>query len=158
MPDKPRSDQSPGTRPKPENRGLRRAGRLYTDLLGEARPEVREKLRQAQGEGGGRDLVRRDERRLRDGRLGPRPEGGRQDPHARRRQRRMDQEARPRARSHGAQHGRALAALLDAGRKRRGEKVECRSAGEDRKSTRLNSSHSQISYAVFCLKKKKNLR
>src|SRR5256886_17635261 len=31
-----------------------------------------------------------------------------------------------------------------------------RSAGvRDRKSTRLNSSHSQISYAVFCLKKKK---
>src|SRR2546430_4018573 len=29
---------------------------------------------------------------------------------------------------------------------------------EDRKSTRLNSSHSQISYAVFCLKKKKNKR
>src|SRR2546430_5033503 len=28
-------------------------------------------------------------------------------------------------------------------------------AGRDRKSTRLNSSHSQISYAVFCLKKKK---
>src|SRR2546430_12412566 len=27
----------------------------------------------------------------------------------------------------------------------------------DRKSTRLNSSHSQISYAVFCLKKKKPL-
>src|SRR5689334_3581355 len=27
--------------------------------------------------------------------------------------------------------------------------------GEDRKSTRLNSSHSSISYAVFCLKKKK---
>src|SRR5438270_4044286 len=27
--------------------------------------------------------------------------------------------------------------------------------GKDRKSTRLNSSHSQISYAVFCLKKKK---
>src|SRR5688572_31936652 len=27
----------------------------------------------------------------------------------------------------------------------------------DRKSTRLNSSHSQISYAVFCLKKKKNV-
>src|SRR2546428_9552143 len=26
----------------------------------------------------------------------------------------------------------------------------------DRKSTRLNSSHDQISYAVFCLKKKKN--
>src|SRR2546430_3586728 len=28
--------------------------------------------------------------------------------------------------------------------------------GADRKSTRLNSSHSQTSYAVFCLKKKKN--
>src|SRR5688572_30984307 len=28
-------------------------------------------------------------------------------------------------------------------------------ATRDRKSTRLNSSHSQISYAVFCLKKKK---
>src|SRR2546427_5801260 len=27
----------------------------------------------------------------------------------------------------------------------------------DRKSTRLNSSHSQISYAVFCLKKKKHV-
>src|SRR5256886_10090892 len=29
--------------------------------------------------------------------------------------------------------------------------------GADRKSTRLNSSHSQISYAVFCLKKKKDM-
>src|SRR2546430_13160205 len=28
----------------------------------------------------------------------------------------------------------------------------------DRKSTRLNSSHSQISYAVFCLKKKKKTK
>src|SRR2546429_5181414 len=28
--------------------------------------------------------------------------------------------------------------------------------GKDRKSTRLNSSHGYISYAVFCLKKKKN--
>src|SRR3712207_7729913 len=28
--------------------------------------------------------------------------------------------------------------------------------GLDRKSTRLNSSHANISYAVFCLKKKKN--
>src|SRR2546430_5016066 len=35
-------------------------------------------------------------------------------------------------------------------RRRRGE-----SGRGDRKSTRLNSSHSQISYAVFCLKKKK---
>src|SRR3712207_9023372 len=29
-------------------------------------------------------------------------------------------------------------------------------SGRDRKSTRLNSSHANISYAVFCLKKKKN--
>src|SRR5438309_6680685 len=30
--------------------------------------------------------------------------------------------------------------------------------GRDRKSTRLNSSHSSISYAVFCLKKKKKTK
>src|SRR2546427_7375038 len=34
--------------------------------------------------------------------------------------------------------------------------VQNRHTRLDRKSTRLNSSHSQISYAVFCLKKKKN--
>src|SRR3712207_8332457 len=33
----------------------------------------------------------------------------------------------------------------------------CRVAGRDRKSTRLNSSHANISYAVFCLKKKKEI-
>src|SRR2546430_9035326 len=32
--------------------------------------------------------------------------------------------------------------------------VDCGGTELDRKSTRLNSSHSQISYAVFCLKKK----
>src|SRR3712207_9020695 len=31
-------------------------------------------------------------------------------------------------------------------------------ADADRKSTRLNSSHANISYAVFCLKKKKNIK
>src|SRR2546430_8579569 len=36
-----------------------------------------------------------------------------------------------------------------------GAKVRA-AADTDRKSTRLNSSHSQISYAVFCLKKKKH--
>src|SRR2546427_4101969 len=36
-----------------------------------------------------------------------------------------------------------------------GELVAWAKANPDRKSTRLNSSHSQISYAVFCLKKKK---
>src|SRR2546430_6244244 len=34
-------------------------------------------------------------------------------------------------------------------------RVELTDPPGDRKSTRLNSSHSQISYAVFCLKKKK---
>src|SRR2546430_13662930 len=43
-----------------------------------------------------------------------------------------------------------LAALCSEGRAVRGD------GGPDRKSTRLNSSHSQISYAVFCLKKKKH--
>src|SRR2546422_1859243 len=39
---------------------------------------------------------------------------------------------------------------------RAGERVEVdASKEEDRKSTRLNSSHGYISYAVFCLKKKK---
>src|SRR3712207_7069021 len=39
------------------------------------------------------------------------------------------------------------------------QKVKCQvgSAVEDRKSTRLNSSHANISYAVFCLKKKKKI-
>src|SRR3712207_7775075 len=34
---------------------------------------------------------------------------------------------------------------------------ECELRYEDRKSTRLNSSHANISYAVFCLKKKKTM-
>src|SRR2546422_6923514 len=36
-----------------------------------------------------------------------------------------------------------------------GTETEAFGAGTDRKSTRLNSSHGYISYAVFCLKKKK---
>src|SRR6266511_829506 len=49
---------------------------------------------------------------------------------------------------------------LDTGAERRGrlerdDQVGTRSRGRDRKSTRLNSSHVKISYAVFCLKKKK---
>src|SRR5256885_7331258 len=36
------------------------------------------------------------------------------------------------------------------------ENLPAPSAARDRKSTRLNSSHLVISYAVFCLKKKKN--
>src|SRR6266496_6278642 len=41
-------------------------------------------------------------------------------------------------------------------KRRRGAR-ECHRS-EDRKSTRLNSSHVEISYAVFCLKKKKRVR
>src|SRR5688572_33425789 len=50
----------------------------------------------------------------------------------------------------------AQAHALPAGR-RRSRRASCGSPATedaDRKSTRLNSSHSQISYAVFCLKKK----
>src|SRR2546430_7304724 len=43
---------------------------------------------------------------------------------------------------------------LGAGRPRQPADVV---PGQDRKSTRLNSSHSQISYAVFCLKKTNSL-
>src|SRR2546430_10434897 len=38
------------------------------------------------------------------------------------------------------------------------EPLSIRPFTTDRKSTRLNSSHSQISYAVFCLKKKKKVQ
>src|SRR5437868_9025302 len=47
---------------------------------------------------------------------------------------------------HGPNHGRLAAA--------RGAFRTTTLDGEDRKSTRLNSSHVSISYAVFCLKKK----
>src|SRR5206468_12276459 len=52
------------------------------------------------------------------------------------------------------------------GRRRSKSDRNCRPGGnecpvpdgdEDRKSTRLNSSHDQISYAVFCLKKKRTI-
>src|SRR2546421_4752817 len=55
---------------------------------------------------------------------------------------------------HGCVHGQGQHVVLP-------EVIEERLAGggvhrlRDRKSTRLNSSHDQISYAVFCLKKKK---
>src|SRR5688572_30590981 len=50
------------------------------------------------------------------------------------------------------QHGRSLGVCARVARE---ERVAHQRAVGDRKSTRLNSSHSQISYAVFCLKKKK---
>src|SRR3712207_8067403 len=54
-------------------------------------------------------------------------------------------------------HGRRHDDAVDEDIVRRLRRVEVRrAAGEqDRKSTRLNSSHANISYAVFCLKKKK---
>src|SRR3712207_6904916 len=36
--------------------------------------------------------------------------------------------------------------------------TSCTNTSKDRKSTRLNSSHANISYAVFCLKKKKKVK
>src|SRR5205085_7081521 len=57
--------------------------------------------------------------------------------------------------------GRAVARRKPGLRARRsglaGARDVRRARAQDRKSTRLNSSHSQISYAVFCLKKKKKI-
>src|SRR5436190_7904464 len=54
---------------------------------------------------------------------------------------------------------RSLAALCQFARSGRAEEHDRRSrSAQDRKSTRLNSSHTVISYAVFCLKKKKKSR
>src|SRR2546430_11092879 len=52
-------------------------------------------------------------------------------------------------------HVASASARFDPARRRRvGHEIALVLRGRDRKSTRLNSSHSQISYAVFCLKKK----
>src|SRR2546428_1285356 len=45
--------------------------------------------------------------------------------------------------------------ICESGRGAAGPRAAGEGPDEDRKSTRLNSSHDQISYAVFCLKKKK---
>src|SRR2546429_6434456 len=55
--------------------------------------------------------------------------------------------------------GKADGGAAESHPKRRASGVETTAAGaaeRDRKSTRLNSSHGYISYAVFCLKKKNN--
>src|SRR2546429_6295423 len=49
-----------------------------------------------------------------------------------------------------------VVALPERARLRHHEAAEAEAEVEDRKSTRLNSSHGYISYAVFCLKKKKD--
>src|SRR2546421_9490259 len=51
--------------------------------------------------------------------------------------------------------GHEQVAQVAARKRRAGLAVAGRVQRSDRKSTRLNSSHDQISYAVFCLKKKK---
>src|SRR2546430_16490201 len=58
-------------------------------------------------------------------------------------------------RSGGARGGAALLGRRDLDAALGGAVLTPPQKRGDRKSTRLNSSHSQISYAVFCLKKKK---
>src|SRR2546427_1759179 len=60
---------------------------------------------------------------------------------------------RSRARPRDSTPGRGAYSRARAARRARS--IRSAGAARDRKSTRLNSSHSQISYAVFCLKKKK---
>src|SRR3712207_8043318 len=57
----------------------------------------------------------------------------------------------------GAASEDELEQRVEALRQRYGTVALHRPLGLDRKSTRLNSSHANISYAVFCLKKNKNL-
>src|SRR3989475_6185492 len=54
-----------------------------------------------------------------------------------------------------AQREKNLAFMASVPSQAKMNRPNCRQEYTDRKSTRLNSSHSQISYAVFCLKKKK---
>src|SRR3712207_6882053 len=55
----------------------------------------------------------------------------------------------------GAGDGELLARQAEGvGGPREDERQRLEGLGQDRKSTRLNSSHANISYAVFCLKKK----
>src|SRR3712207_7077759 len=61
--------------------------------------------------------------------------------------------AGPHGREHLVEGRDALTGHRDLARKLRQRPG---AAVQDRKSTRLNSSHANISYAVFCLKKKKN--
>src|SRR2546427_2160921 len=56
------------------------------------------------------------------------------------------------------EHGAAVACIAQQGREEIAREFVEVDLALDRKSTRLNSSHSQISYAVFCLKKKKTRR
>src|SRR2546422_3181175 len=62
-------------------------------------------------------------------------------------------------RRRGGDAGRRERAQSDARDRREGARgLGARPRDRDRKSTRLNSSHGYISYAVFCLKKKKKIK
>src|SRR3989449_2490862 len=63
---------------------------------------------------------------------------------------------RGRAGALGDARDRGAVDLEAVGQRRVDDPLEEDAATLDRKSTRLNSSHGYISYAVFCLKKKKN--
>src|SRR2546430_11413909 len=128
-------------------RGLLRAARRRTAVRDRRRDAVRRAVAASRSPGGGREPVR-DPPRLRAGsrpgqgvRRAVRRDSGSQD-HCR---------ARPCFRGQGPSRHRRRARGGGGSRPSRGGAVGRKT---DRKSTRLNSSHSQISYAVFCLKKK----
>src|SRR2546430_13564399 len=63
----------------------------------------------------------------------------------------VERDRRARADGLGGQPGAGVSLIEAPGRDDAGvERFDTRAAPRDRKSTRLNSSHSQISYAVFC--------
>src|SRR3712207_8664062 len=65
----------------------------------------------------------------------------------------LGQKGRAREREpHGPEHAADIDDEDDESRRQEGK-----GCGQDRKSTRLNSSHANISYAVFCLKKKTHI-
>src|SRR5256884_2874785 len=61
-------------------------------------------------------------------------------------------------RSRFAEGGNAVCQRRMGAKKRPERAAPKKGFNEDRKSTRLNSSHGYISYAVFCLKKKKTIQ
>src|SRR5262249_3335186 len=115
--------------------------RLHAHLLGPAPARLRRAGRGDQGEGRRRGRVPRGQRRVRDGRLGQGPGRRGQGPHARRRQRRADEEARPRAGREPPRDGHPRTAVLHDRGRWRGQGAERRGAGRaeglDRGSHRL---------------------
>src|SRR5438309_7900803 len=73
--------------------------------------------------------------------------GDHRDLHSFPTRRSSDLSTAPRSSAGPSPHGNVPSGIATAG-------SSARTEGGDRKSTRLNSSHSSISYAVFCLKKK----